>query len=459
MINISFSSNFYYILFIFLSLDISSEIDANPKIIVLPFKTIKPLSSGLSEPFNITSSLVSNPIYTDINMTTQTLTAIFNSKEYSFYMTSENCPYFANYYIGKSKSFQNISGGFGSERMLLYRDYELKTIQYGFFTQMRIKEYNNKKQCAVFGLQMKPKIYDYESNLNFITTFRSNENINSSQWTFKYTKEDEGLLIIGASPIMYDPMFKDKKYIEYKTKASQEIDGIYFGIDFDDVYINNKSLKIKNIRFCHDLGVISVNQRIYEEIIDIFFIKYIEKEICKKEWVFQKYSYIQCDGNKFKEADINSFPTLYLKTVDMEYIFELNSQDLFSKNIEGKIYFLIIYDLKNSDIRFGKPFLKKYSLTVDNEKNIISLFLLETTNNKKEDSKVIIYIIVFSVIIVILISIASFFAFKLYLKKGKTKKRANELDEDYEYLGKDSEKDETNKKIDSDNNKISNLGI
>ena len=77
---------------------------------------------------------------------------------------------------------------------------------------------------------------------------------------------------------MYDPMFKDKKYIEYKTKASQQNDGIYFGIDFDDVYINNKSLKIKNIRFCHDLGVISVNQRIYEEIIDIFFIKYIEKE-------------------------------------------------------------------------------------------------------------------------------------------------------------------------------------
>ena len=466
MINKSFYITFNYILlFTILLLSTSSEDNTNMKIIVLPFKTIKPLNSDLSESFNITTSLVSNQIYTDINMTTQTLTSIFNSQEYAFTMTSENCPDFANYYIGKSKSFMNISGYLASERMLLYRDYELKTIRYGYFSKMKLKEYNNKKQCAIFGLKMKPKIYDYESDLNFIITFKSNDNVNSTQWTLKYTKEDEGFLIIGESPIIYDPMFKNKKYIEYRTYAAQDSEGVYFGIEFDDIYLNNKSLNIKNVHFCHDLGVILVNRRIYEEIQEIGFKKYIDKEnnkgICKTEWVFGKYGYIQCDSNRFTQDDINSFPTIYFKKIDMGYIFELNSQDLFSKNIDGKIYFLILFDLQNSDIKIGKPFHKKYPFTVDNEKNTISLFLLdnESENSDKKDRIDIIYIVVLVVVIFILISIASFFAYQLYLKKGKTKKRANELDEDYEYLSKDNDKNEKNDNINSENNNVGNLGI
>ena len=104
-----------------------------------------------------------------------------------------------------------LSDSFASERMSLYRDYELKTQSYGLFTKMKIAEYNNKVQCAIFGLQMNSKVYEYNSKNNFIKTFKLNENINSTQWTFKYTKDDEGLLILGESPINYDPDFKNKK--------------------------------------------------------------------------------------------------------------------------------------------------------------------------------------------------------------------------------------------------------
>ena len=68
-------------------------------------------------------------------------------------MTSENCPSESNYYIYKSETFMKLSDSFASERMSLYRDYELKTQSYGLFTKMRIAEYNNKVQCAIFGLQ------------------------------------------------------------------------------------------------------------------------------------------------------------------------------------------------------------------------------------------------------------------------------------------------------------------
>ena len=107
------------------------------KIIVLPFKTLK---SKTQDP----TSVILNPIYTNINMTSQYLLSIFSSSEYEYYMTSENCPAEANYYIYKSKTFTKLSDSYASERMSLYRDYELKTQSYGLFTKMKINDYNNK---------------------------------------------------------------------------------------------------------------------------------------------------------------------------------------------------------------------------------------------------------------------------------------------------------------------------
>jgi hypothetical protein len=442
----------YFLLVIILLFNTSFQSDEDIKIIVLPFKTFK--TSDPSTPINISTSLIQNHIYTNLNITNQILIASFNSEEYSFYMTSENCPEDANYIIQNSPSFHNISYGFASERMLLYRDYDLKTMQYGLFQEMRIKEYNNKKQCAIFGLEISTAPHDHNENQNFITNFYTNSNINKTQWTIKYITDDEGLLIIGDSPIKYDPMLKGKKYVEHRANAIVWSGLKNFGIEFDEISMNNQQLSKDKVRFCHDLGAILVNQKIYDEIYEIFFQKYAG---CEKKWVFQKYGYIWCDSNNFTDSDMKSFPTIYFKTVEMDYIFELNYQDLFSKQPDGKIYFLIIFDTNNPSIRIGKPFLKKYSLTVDNKEQTISLFLLD---DKKEDNGLgtTFYIIILSIVVVILLVVASFFGYKLYLKKNKTKKRANELDEDYEYLSKDNDYKKADYK-DTDENAVGNLGI
>ena len=442
----------HFLIVIILLINISFQNDNDDtKIIVLPFKTFKTSNSNSSS-INISSSLVPNPIYTNLNITNQILIASFNSKEYSFYMTSENCPKDANFIIQNSPFFHNISYGVASERMLLYRDYDLKTMQYGLFQEMKIKEYNDKKQCAVFGLEIESAKYQYEEKHSFIKNFYSNENIKSMQWTLKYISDDEGLLIIGDSPIKYDPKFKDKKYVEHKAYSIIPSGIKIFGFDFDEIRINNQKLSMKQVRFCHDLGVILVNKKIFDEIIDIFFKKY---DSCKNEWVYDKYGYISCDSDKFSDSDMKLFPTIYFKKVEMEYTFELNYQDLFSKQPDGKIYFLIIFDIKDSDTKIGKPFLKKYPLTVNNEIGTISLFLLDEND---DDGRSIVYIIILSVAVVALIGLASFFAYKLYLKKGKTKKRANELDEDYEYLSKDNSYKKAENK-DNDDNDVGNLGI
>lgn len=449
-----FISTYFLPILILILANIIQTKDEKMKIIVLPFKTLAPKNVDSGSPINITS-LVENRIFTEINMTSQTLIAFFNSEEYAFIMTSENCPEFSNYYIKNSPSFTNLSQGYASERMILYRDYDLKTKEYGYYSKMEVKEYNDKKQCAILGLKMNLPVYEYDRIQNFVKTFYVNENINSYQWTVKYTKDNEGLVIIGDSPLNYDPMFKNKKYEEHQTQAIGESTTVDFGIDFNEITFGSKDFEIKHAHFNHDLGVLLVNKIIYEKIKNSFFVNYLgDKKICFEGWVYEKYGYIYCDSNKFTDSDIKSLPKLIFKQTNMNYIFELNYEDLFSKQKDGRIYFLIVFDLNYKTFKIGKPFLKKYSLTVDNKKNLITYFRIKEENEDNGYSRIV-WIVILSVFVVILAGTTGFFAYKFIKKKNK--KRANELDEDYEYLGKEnSGKNSENK---NGENSINGLGV
>lgn len=449
-----FISTYFLPILILILANIIQTKDEKMKIIVLPFKTLAPKNVDSGSPINITS-LVENRIFTEINMTSQTLIAFFNSEEYAFIMTSENCPEFSNYYIKNSPSFTNLSERYASERMILYRDYDLKTKEYGYYSKMEVKEYNDKKQCAILGLKMNLPVYEYDRIQNFVKTFYVNENINSYQWTVKYTKDNEGLVIIGDSPLNYDPMFKNKKYEEHQTQAIGESTTVDFGIDFNEITFGSKDFEIKHAHFNHDLGVLLVNKIIYEKIKNSFFVNYLgDKKICFEGWVYEKYGYIYCDSNKFTDSDIKSLPKLIFKQTNMNYIFELNYEDLFSKQKDGRIYFLIVFDLNYKTFKIGKPFLKKYSLTVDNKKNLITYYRIKEENEDNGYSRIV-WIVILSVFVVILAGTTGFFAYKFIKKKNK--KRANELDEDYEYLGKEnSGKNSENK---NGENSINGLGV
>ena len=446
-----FISKYFLPILILILANIIQTKDEKMKIIVLPFKTLA-VDSG--SPIDVTS-LVENRIFTEINMTSQTLIAFFNSEEYAFIMTSENCPEFSNYYIKNSPSFTNLSERYASERMILYRDYDLKTKEYGYYSKMEVKEYNDKKQCAILGLKMNLPVYEYDRIQNFVKTFYVNENINSYQWTVKYTKDNEGLVIMGDSPLNYDPIFKNKKYEEHQTQAIGESTTVDFGIDFNEITFGSKDFEIKHAHFNHDLGVLLVNKIIYEKIKNSFFVNYLgDKKICFEGWVYEKYGYIYCDSNKFTDSDIKSLPKLIFKQTNMNYIFELNYEDLFSKQKDGRIYFLIVFDLNYKTFKIGKPFLKKYSLTVDNKKNLITYFRIKEENEDNGYSRIV-WIVILSVFVVILAGTTGFFAYKFIKKKNK--KRANELDEDYEYLGKEnSGKNSENK---NGENSINGLGV
>ena len=87
-----------------------------------------------------------------------------------------------------------------------------------------------------------------------------------------------------------------------------------------------------------------------------FFNKYLSNNICERKWVYEKYGYTLCHSNNFTDKDIKSFPTIYFKQTEMDYIFELNYKDLFSKEADGNIYFLIIFDLSHDGIKSENHF-------------------------------------------------------------------------------------------------------
>lgn len=442
---------FEIILIFLLSIKISSEQEIT-NIIVLPFKTYKEENS---KPFNI-SSFVKNHIYTEINISDQTLVASFNSKAYSFYMTNENCIQDSNYIIQNSKSFTNITdfssekSGFASERMYLSRDIDLKIKQFGLYTKMFVKSYNNQRQCAVFGLRIKTEPYQYD-NPSFIDTFKTNGNIKGYQWTLKYNSNDEGLLVLGDTPLEYDPYYKNKKYFE--NKANAVISGDNFGLKFNSITFNNKNLGSSiNVMFFYECNVILVNNKFFYNISDNFFKPYLDNYKCEIKAEPLQYIYIQCHGNNFTDNDIKSFPALYFKSVDLNYTFELNHEDLFSKEKDGEIIFKIVFDLNYNYIKFGKPFLKKYPFTIDNNKYTISFYVEEKSEEQKRNYTAV---IILSIVSFCLLALVIYFGYKLLIKKGKAKKRANELDEDYDYISKQDNDINQNNKVSS----INNLGF
>ena len=107
--------------------------------------------------------------------------------------------------------------------------------------------------------------------------------------------------------------------------------------------------------------------------------------------------------------------------------FTLNYNDLFYK-FENKYYFLIVFyqNKRNYNWIFGSPFFKKYQMIFDKDKKIISIYEKDDNHNIS-----FAYIIIF-ILIVIIIFLVFYIVF--YLFKNKRKLRANEIDENFEYL-------------------------
>ena len=132
--------------------------------------------------------------------------------------------------------------------------------------------------------------------------------------------------------------------------------------------------------------------------------------------------------------DIKKFPELkfYIKNTNTSFIF--NYDDLFKK-IGNKYYFMVIFEkYKNSYWQIGYPFFKKYDIVFDDDSKTIGYYNsnIEINDNKGGNQTVKIVLIVLLTIIVFcgLLAIGYYIGKEKYIQR---KKRANELNDDYDY--------------------------
>ena len=100
----------------------------------------------------------------------------------------------------------------------------------------------------------------------------------------------------------------------------------------------------------------------------------------------------------------------------------------------NKIYFLIVFKLLPDKWVFGEIFFRKYQISFDKEKKIYGLYKRKYNVTENENSNKISYSHL-SIILGILLLFSIFIIFYLFkIIKSKRKLRANELEDQYEYL-------------------------
>jgi preprotein translocase subunit SecG len=121
----------------------------------------------------------------------------------------------------------------------------------------------------------------------------------------------------------------------------------------------------------------------------------------------------------------------------MNYTFNLTYEDLFI-SLNDKYYFLVIFHKKfYGDWVLGEPFLKKYNIIFDQKSETISFYTQSNIKKKKDtprkDNKFLIILVIIFFVSTIILS----FLLYLCIKKIPRKKRANELEENFDYVSKE----------------------
>ena len=490
--------NNHFLLYFFLQNFIFFKLILN-KAIFLPFNELYNNNVGeisfllnnndflsIDEDISHYNDLYENLIYTAINIGSQNqLTmSIFNSNTNIFSINNnQNCykkPQY-NYSMSEtSKIIKKIEGDdYFPGHLIINDNIKLYILEKGIKKYEEISEFeirfdlpkkswgnedkNEKIFCAEIGLQInqEQKIW-----AKFIKQLKDKELINSYTITLNYSDTYGGFFYIGEYPHEYEPNnYKELElittYIKPKKSFSQ------FRIIMDDIYFQineNKKIQIKSkeVYFHLESGIIECATEYFSAIKNIFFDKYLNDSTCKLKYFTKNINYynvIVCDDNNF---DIKNFPNLYFYHSDLKYYFNLSYIDLFQKK-NNKYYFLIIYSSFSGGYwKLGKPFFKKYQITLNLDAKSINFYNNNKINNnndinrdyKKEKIKNIILIIFCLILVSIIIIIVYLFINKI---KGQRKRRANELKDDgYEYSpnknNEEIEKNEYKNFLDEENN-------
>ena len=296
--------------------------------------------------------------------------------------------------------------------------------------------------------------YNIEQNSNIINQLKSQKLISSYAFMVKYNnKNDEkGKIIIGGLPHEYDPRhYSEKYYISGKVSFSQDNPG--WKINFQNImYGNDILVSVKQAEFSLNFGFISTSNT-YKEFFDRKFFnnsKYLDS--CKEKNI-GSYTVKYCKEKVIKEFNNLTFilANEYADSNSTNKI-EFDYKDLFVKapGDNDFYYFQIVFMPGNYRWLFGRPVFKKYPVVFDQDKRIIGFYTqtgeYEVQNigdkNDEKTSFPISWILVILLSIIVIILGITFYLKLPYLKR---KKKANELDDDFDYQPASENKNENEK--------------
>ena len=295
--------------------------------------------------------------------------------------------------------------------------------------------------------------------------------INNYNWYFSFNSwNDTNIkLIIGSLPhedypnnfleedLVYtyiqipDYSFSDMKYMlvldEIKTNSINLIN-IYAELSFDsNVLIANKEFEnelrkkfLKNLEISEKCFKSSIKQNLY---------------------YYNDLIYYYCDIN-INDILYENLPFIKFISKDLNYTFEITKDELY-KTEGDYIYINLLFDYGKKYWALGKPFSLKYHFIFNQDSKKIGLYrkyyeniYINKDNNKNESNKIIniVLIIIFSFC---LIFIGFYLGKKIYQIKRKI--RANELNDNYEYINENNNKDNKFNEIIDNEGRDKNLSI
>ena len=377
--------------------------------------------------------------------------SFFIENNYNFYNEKKSDSYILNNCdypkIIEAEEYCN-----SNETFLFYKDINLKNKTKGeriYFELMRNIEDNITGQIGL-NLYDRNK-WSFNSFINILKTRNIIENYN---WFFDFDSSNgetqKGQVVVGVLPHQIYPENYNINDLQYSPVEAQSF-LIYWRMRFNKIYIkSNDNIYFNDtmIEFKFDSNVILGTKEYEDYILNIIFDKYLKEGKCFHNNIsdYKLYSnklkFYYCENNdKIKKELYKLFPNIFFYSNEFNYTFELKNEDLFLINKEY-IYYKILFGRQNNNIWYlGKPFSLKYKFIFNPETKQIGFYTKYYSKENKSSKKN--YSIVIKIVVIILLSI-------LGVKLGqmlygmKRKKRANELNDDYDYII-DENKNKNNK--------------
>ena len=359
---------------------------------------------------------------------TYTFTSAFN---YSFYSISNSC--------------------LAKEKIYFYTDMNLKEKKK--FDINFIHSSNETHICFFGGLQL-TESPAYEP-INLFYQFKNLINSNKYSWTLKFNSPDDGYFIFGDiinnNKLKFYNDNNEQNYIDIYSKTY--LSTIYWKLPFDkiifDDYIINNLDSISHLEIDIETKYIVVPKQYFYEIKRKYLLTNENitnsemKFICFDEETEFFFNSVYCNKKEFLALTDNykKLPNLiiYHHTFNLTF----TPKELFLEKGD-KVYFFIAQNSKlyDDEWHIGNILLEKYITVFNNEAKQFSILRKsdkdsknngdnKTNNNVMSNTKIIIIIILVFIITALAFGYIGIIYGKKYCQSRK--KKANELNEDYEY--------------------------